>query len=99
MGVKVRHKQSFFDIAIQENGNLLDIINMAIINELSITDVLFVNSEVQHTLAITASTELVAYYKKNNIHPATALTEEAEAPGELFEGIGFMALEDNFIIR
>lgn len=99
MEVKVRHKQSFFDIAIQENGNLLDIINMAILNEVSITNQLEVNSEVQHTLATTASTEIVAYYKKNAIRPATVLTEQADAPGELFEGIGYMAIEDNFIIR
>ena len=99
MLVTVKHKQSLFDIAIQENGNLLDIINMAITNGLSITNELVVDSEVQHALAPTASTEIVAYYKKNDIRPATVLTEEASAPGELFEGIGFMAIEDNFIIR
>lgn len=71
--VIIRPHQSFLDIAIQEHGNLKAVIDLAVLNEVSITDPLINGDQLEISSPITASIEIVAFFKKHKINPATML--------------------------
>jgi hypothetical protein len=97
MEVKVLNNQSLFDIAIQTLGSAEAAFDIALANNLSITDDL----EVGHLLQIPQQTsdyvkkQTVEYYRINGIKPATAIDNEITV---LLEGIEFWAIEYDFII-
>ena len=68
------HNQSLMDISIQEYGTLEAMFDMAVTNGISITDELTVGSQIDVPESTSVQKEVLAYYQKNNIHPATGST-------------------------
>jgi len=74
--MKVLEGQSLLDIAIQELGSAEGAFDLAVLNELSITDELEVGIEL--ILPEVVNTDIVSYYAKKRLCIATALVAQAE---------------------
>lgn len=72
MKIKVLHNQTIFDIAIQYFGTIDAAYDIALLNDISITDVLPVIFELLLPDNDYGFNEVVNYYKSNRITPATA---------------------------
>lgn len=73
--IKVLHNQTLFDIAIQYFGTTQAVFDIAILNNISITENLTVGMELQLPEKDYGFNEIVKYFKSNNIKPATKTTE------------------------
>lgn len=99
MQIKVLHNQTLLDIAIQQYGTAEAAIDLAIENNLSLTE----SNEVGTPLIANSKeneTRLVAeYFQSKNLKPATALLEEINVfvPSEL--GIGKMRIGSTFKVK
>ncbi len=91
--VKAILGQSLLDIAVQECGGLDTLVDVAIDNNVSITDDL--EAGVALSVNSISNADVQRYYKIRGIKPATTLTEDIEESGE---GIGYWAIEDNFVV-
>lgn len=96
MTFKVLNNQSLFDIAIQTLGSAEAAFDIALANNISITDDLEVGQTLQIPQAVTdyVRKQTVNYYKINDIKPATAIDSTMAVP----EGIEFWAIEYDFVI-
>ena len=72
--------QSLLDVAVQTAGSVEAAIEMAAVNDLSITDDL-TPAELRTTDV--QNKAIASYYESNAIKPATAVTD----PGQIFEDI------------
>ena len=72
MQVKVRPKQSLLDIAIQERGTIESVLELAVLNDISITDALVPGNEI-NTNVEAYDIEIASFYRIKNLKPATAL--------------------------
>lgn len=90
--VTVLSSQSLLDIAVQTAGSVESAVEIAVENNLSITEALQAGSEL---IAKGMSNQDIAdYYKNKSLKPATWST-----PGvDRLDGIGHMAIEINFIV-
>ena len=88
----VLDRQSLFDIAVQESGSASAAFDLALENDLSLTD----NLEVGEPVASveTQNKPVSDYYNNRQLKPATGITEEQERIG----GINFMGIEIDFIV-
>lgn len=94
MIVTVKNNQTLADIALQECGDLMSIIDIAETNGLSLTQDLRVGDSVDVS---NRDYRIKEYYDSLRHSPATALTdEENEKLKE--EGIEFWTIEDDFIV-
>lgn len=76
--IKVKDNQTLFDISIQEYGTIRNVIALAKLNNLSITDGLIINQELLID-DFPNEQSVLKYYSENSIIPATAqLTDEIE---------------------
>ena len=91
----VLHNQNLFDIAIQENGNVLTVFELALLNGMSITD----NIEPAQKLEVAKSPlvfpELVDYFAVKEQVVATGGIDTLEVRPT---GIGFMIIQNDFIV-
>ncbi|MDR2009210.1 MAG: hypothetical protein LBQ22_01860 [Bacteroidales bacterium] len=71
MIIKVKERQTFFDIALQYQGSMESIFDMVIRNNISISDIPENGMELEISPVI-EDKKVVNYYKNNNIEPATA---------------------------
>lgn len=69
--VRVIVHQTLTDIALQETGTAESLVEFAVLNNISITDLLEVGTEINAKVN-TQDIEILTYYKKHNIKPATA---------------------------
>ena len=72
--------QSLLDIAVQTAGSVEAAIEMAMVNDLSVTDDL---EPAELRTADIQNKSIAGYYERNSIKPATAVTD----PGQIFEDI------------
>ncbi len=93
MKVTVLDRQSIFDMAVQSSGSAEAAFEVAILNNLSITDDLEAGQEL--ILLQIVNKEIATYYANRQLKPATGITESEIQPG----GIDFMGIEIDFIIR
>lgn len=93
--VKVRHNQTLIDIAVQEYGTPTAVVDLAVANGIGITDTLTPASSVTLPTGVAKDNDILAYYHKNSIHPATRHTENVEG---INEGIGYWAVGIDFVI-
>lgn len=93
--VDIHPKQSLLDIAIQAHGSLLAVILIASNNNVSITDMLTPGEVLIIPDAPTELIDIVAFYKKNGLIPATSCADTINVE---LEGIGNMIIEDTFIV-
>ena len=92
----VLERQSLIDIAIQCCGSAEAAYDIALLNNISITDELTAGRELNIPTAVNAS--VVSYYTQKGIKPATGITTEAEN-ALIGEGIEYWALEYDFVIN
>lgn len=91
--MRVSDGQSLFDIACIYLGAAEAAIQIALLNDISITDDLAVGQELK--LPDVVNRDIVNYYANNGINPATGITDtEVERLG----GLGYMALGIDFIV-
>ncbi len=71
--ITVLNNQSLFDISVQEYGTIEGVFEIALANGLSVTDKLTVGQKLKIPEIDPAliQTEIVDYYRRNDIHPAT----------------------------
>lgn len=95
--VKIRPLQTLMDIAIQEKGTVLAVFEMAVLNGLSITDDLVPGNLIDYDVSI-EDIEIKAFFKRNNIYPATAL-RPIDLSNVKPSGIDYMIIGTNFIVE
>ena len=95
----VLNDQCLLDIAIRYFGTVEAVLSIAILNNISITADLVPGQVLELPNLDFGYGEIVAFFEANKIQPATALTEENKAIIEGDSGIGFWAIEDNFIVQ
>lgn len=87
----VLENQSLLDIAIQLGGSLESVFELAVANDISITEstnpgqTIFLNNQSQ--------SQIVDYYRSRGITPATSIIDSRQQGG-----IGYMAVGIDFII-
>ena len=84
--------QSLLDIAIQCCGSAEAAYDIALLNNISITDDLAAGRELTIPASVNAS--VVTYYTQKGIRPATSLTDT----DTVFGGIDYMGIEIDFIV-
>ena len=95
MEVKVKDRQSLLDMAVETAGSMEAAFRLSEANDVSLTDTL-ADGQVLDTVAA-ENADTVRRYKAQNLHPATALSEE-EMAALAQEGINFMGIEIDFIV-
>ncbi|MDR3326900.1 MAG: LysM domain-containing protein [Prevotellaceae bacterium] len=94
MNITALNNQSLFDIAIQEFGSADAAFDIALANDISITQTLETGRVLQLPTAIERFNRPIAdYYKNRRLSPATA-----SDTNNLPTGIGFWTIDINFII-
>lgn len=89
--VQVANKQSLLDISLQEYGNAKAIFDLALANNMGITDDLVASVLLDIVDSDKTDLDIVNFYKNRGIKPATALHN---LPWEIV-GIGIMTIESN----
>lgn len=80
MQIKVKLFQSIFDISAQQYGTSEGIVEVALANDISITDEPTAGEEILIPAFINPNKKVLKYYAENNIIPATSqLNEDIEA--------------------
>lgn len=92
---KVQQGQSFIDKTLELTGNIESLLEMAILNNVSITNDIAINDEIIGSGVVKSG---IVDSLKNNI-PATKISEEIGENIPLDYGIGEMSVESTFIIR
>ncbi|WP_136464950.1 hypothetical protein [Flagellimonas onchidii] len=92
-------RQSIFDIALQNYGNITAVFDMAFANGLSITEELAAGQ----TILIGENGDLnepdvLGFYKAHNIKPATGANLRAHDTPSTAIGIGKMSINGTFIV-
>lgn len=80
--VKVLSYQSLIDIAVQTSGSAEAVFELAMKNELSITDELSAGSKIQTVDVI--DIDIAAYYNNKRLTPATAINKLREEESGIF---------------
>ena len=89
--VMVKERQTLLDIALQTSGSVEAVMELAKQNGLSITDGQVLEVKEVKDVAV------VSHYEINCIFPATEASDE-ERSAMAYEGIGFMAIENDFVV-
>lgn len=92
MQVTSKQGQWLGDIVIREAGSIEAVVEMAIKNELSITDKIIAGTSMLKSAPL--NKRVMNYYSINNIYPATS----TELDGRSLSGIGYMSVEITFIV-
>jgi hypothetical protein len=93
--MKVLEGQSIFDIAIQRCGSAEAAFDIALLNDLSITDDLTTGQEL--IVPYIANTSVADYYTRKHLLPATGVTVDLESTITI-GGLGYMAIGIDFIV-
>jgi len=93
---KLLQGQNLMDKAIEMTGSIDALLEMARVNNVSITQDLPIGTEVQATDVLSKKT--LMYVQENNI-PATRIEQWQDSDTQEQLGIGYMAIEETFIIR
>lgn len=99
MQITALNNQTLLDIAIRHCGTVEAVADIAILNNISITDDLIPGQLIELPSKDYGSQEVVNFFEVNKIDPATALTENDKALTEGNSGIGFWEIGNNFIVQ
>lgn len=91
----VLHNQNQFDIAIQENGNILTVFELALLNNTSITDNIIPAQKLEIQKSNLVVQEVVDYFINKNQIIATGAANDLEIRPT---GIGYMIIGNDFIV-
>ncbi len=95
MKVQVLHNQSLFDVVLQHTGSVASVVDVAKVNNISVTDDLEPAMELVIPDTVKVDNDILNYYSAKAIQPATAITEPIKVTGE---GIGYWAIGVDFIV-
>ena len=90
---KAQQGQTFLDLVAQSTGSIENAVKMAVLNNVSITDVVAIGSEFAKAGTIKQRT---VNYLKTRSAPATGLSASQEAAIDEAAGIGSMMIESTF---
>lgn len=99
MSIIVLNNQMLIDIAIRYFGTVEALVELAVLNGISITEELVPGQTLELPNIDYGFQEVVAFFKVNKKQPATALTQDNNEIIEGDSGIGFWIIEDNFIVQ
>jgi hypothetical protein len=99
MKIIALHNQTLLDIAIRHCGNVEAVPDIAVLNNISITDDLVPGQPIELPFKDYGNQEVIDYFSVNKIDPATALTDEQIELTEGNSGIGFWEIGNNFIVQ
>ena len=100
MEVKVKERQTMFDVALEYLGGAEGAFALAERNGRSITDPLPEGTLLSYDAADVVNAKVVQHYTTNGICPATAITQdEINAILATCEGIGYWEIGYDFIIQ
>lgn len=74
MIIIAQNNQSLFDIAIQETGSIDTVMEIADANNVATTQLLEIGQDIVIPEELEGNPELLKYYKRNGIRPATGKT-------------------------
>ena len=94
----VLHNQSLLDFAIQHTGSAQNAFEIAMANNMSITDQLTAGSELVVAGSIVNDVDVKNYYQSKSLQPATDITQYEDSE-ENPEGISIWILNQNFIVQ
>lgn len=90
-------KQNLLDLALQECGDVRAVFDIALANNISVTDVLFAGMELTIPESEFTQTQIRNYYLGKGRRVATEYTSEQIAP--IPEGIGYWMINIDFIVQ
>lgn len=92
--VGVLQGQSLYDLAIQETGTVESVFELALKNNMSVTDTLPLDIPFEIPSEIAKEKKIVSYYKALNLKPAT----ENKGSLGVAIGINFWTIEVDFTV-
>ena len=95
--ITVIENQSLLDIAIEYYGNAIAAIDLAVANNISITDVINAGNTLQQPKIEYKNFEVFQYFNSRKLKIATAITIQDLEQIPII-GIGKMQIENNFIV-
>lgn len=90
---KVMKGQCLLDIAVQETGSIENVLELAILNDISITDELVPEEDVNVSADLIHQKKNLQYYRARELKPASE-----DANSQLQEGIEFWYVEYDFVV-
>lgn len=84
--VRVLHNQSLFDIAIQEYGTIEAAFDLALANDMNVTDTLIPGQVLKIPVLRVEDRDIAQYFKSRKIYPSTALPLINESDVEEYFG-------------
>lgn len=97
--ITVLHNQSLLDVAIRHCGTAEAVVDIAILNNISITADLIPGQLITLPVKDYGFQEVVNFFSVNKVDPATALSENDISLLEGQSGIDFWIIETNFIVQ
>ncbi len=94
----VLHNQSLLDFAIQHTGSPQNAFEIAMANDMSVTEQLTAGTELIVPETVAMDVDIKNYYSSKAIKPATDITQTEEQE-ETPEGISVWILNQNFIVQ
>lgn len=91
--------QTLLDVAIRHCGTVEAVADIAILNNISITDDLVPGQLIALPAKDYGNQEVINFFSANKVDPATALTDDQTALTEGDSGIGFWEIGNNFIVQ
>ncbi|HCM34128.1 hypothetical protein [Chryseobacterium sp.] len=91
---KKQQGQNFLDLIIQQSGSFDEVINAAVLNDMSLTDNIAIGTEIKNKNI--QDEDNVNLFNQNN-KPATALRNTDEDLSSQ-DGIGYWIIEETFIV-
>ena len=99
MQITALHNQTLLDIAIRHCGTIEAVVDIAVLNNISITDDLVSGQLIALPSKDYGSKEVINYFVTNKIDPANALNDLHFDLVQGKEGIGFWSINNNFITQ
>lgn len=94
----ILHNQSILDFAIQHTGSAQNAFEIAMANNMSVTDQLTAGTELVIPNSVAMDVDVKNYYQSKAIQPATDITQNGESE-QSPEGISVWILDKNFIVQ
>lgn len=99
--ITIKHNQSLLDIAVQEHGTIVAVIDIAKANNIAVTDDLQPGQILNMPVGNITESNIVNFYKQQSVVPATGLNDDliSNFIEGLNNGIGYWIVEDNFTVQ
>ncbi|MFJ1330269.1 hypothetical protein [Capnocytophaga canimorsus] len=99
MQIVILHNQSLLDACLQHTGTIESLFELALANELSVTDDLTAGQGFEIPINAQKDKDILNYYAAKNIQPATGFTQTDLQVLERLEGISIWAINLDFKVQ